>query len=160
MHFIHFVATYSIYIAHARTSLNKLNLSNDLLAFTKENKMKEIQRNFNRNEFDSYDKSNKEVCWICKPCRCGFPPEIKWDCEDDKYSKYDKEYYEEKDFNDDNNNYGFGYDKEFCECEKKGKDDKRKQDKNDKNHGQNNPRPCCHCQRKNNCCGFFKIFRC
>ena len=134
------------------------------------------QRNSDRNNYGFADNKNskhREQCWLCRPCRNNFPPEINWDCEDDEwyykgFSKNDKGFdrnygREEKKYVEEFN-YDYDFD-DFANFDRKmnhGKENKcgriDKFDKDDKKDKCNNHHPQCRCQR--NCFGFFRIFHC
>ncbi len=134
------------------------------------------QKNSSKNDcnfFDCKNRKHKEECWHCRPCRNNFPPEIKWDCDDDEW--FDKGFEKSnKDFDKNNDrdekyyedDYDYDYDKAYDDfddygrkegfgknnkCDRDDKDDKK--DRCPKNH-----RPQCRCRRS--CCGFFRIFHC
>ncbi len=126
-------------------------------SFCKGEKMNNCQRNSRQNRVISHDKFEREKCWFCRPCYSNFPPEINWDCQDD--NKDNKKNFYSEDIEDRYAEYDLEYEYDF-DNKYENHNRKENQDKKiSKSNNSQNRRPCCRCQRRCDCCGFFRIFR-
>lgn len=120
------------------------------------------QRYSNRDNFFDNRNTNskrKEECWFCRPCRNNFPPEINWDCDDDwDDKKFGKNNKFERDYDCQEDGF-YGFDREYEEFDKKDNRDNKFNKKDDRKDNNCPRRPHCHCHKRS-CCGFFRIFHC